>query len=212
MINNAYQVIDTFEQTVAKYTGAKYAVSVDNATNGLFLCLKYLNVTDKDISIPARTFMSVPCTIIQTGNRVKFDHNHPAIEGKKLKGQYQLSPYPIWDSALTFTRDMYIPGQFQCISFSGPHKFLKLGKGGMILTDNKDAYEWLKRARYFGRKPVDHLVEDFDMLGWNYYMLPEIAARGCVLMLGIKDENEDLAIEYQDLSQYKVYIEANKKE
>ena len=59
---------------------------------------------------------------------------------------------------------------------------------------------------------MDHLVEDFDMLGWNYYMLPEIAARGCVLMLGIKDENEDLAIEYQDLSQYKVYTEANKKE
>ena len=39
MINNAYQVIDTFEQTVAKYTGAKYAVSVDNATN-VFKILK----------------------------------------------------------------------------------------------------------------------------------------------------------------------------
>ena len=69
---------------------------------------------------------------------------------------------------------------------------------------------WLKRAAYFGRRPVDHKVEKFDMLGWNYYMLPEIAARGAVLMLGIKDENEDLEIEYQDLSKYKVYTEGNR--
>ena len=205
MKHNAYGVVDTFEKIVAEYCGAKYAVSVDNATNGIFLCLKYLKLRDEEVTIPARTFMSVPCAIIHSGNKVKFDKNHPSLRGKKLKGQYKLEPFPIWDSALTFTKDMYIPGQLQCLSFSGPHKFLKLGKGGVILTDNKDACEWIKRARYFGRRPVDHLVENFDMLGWNYYMLPEIAARGCVLMLGIDDHNEDLEIEYQDLSKYKIY-------
>ena len=205
MKHNAYGVVDAFEKIVAEYCGAKYAVSVDNATNGIFLCLKYLKLRDEEVTIPARTFMSVPCAIIHSGNKVKFDKNHPSLRGKKLKGQYKLEPFPIWDSALTFTKDMYIPGQLQCLSFSGPHKFLKLGKGGVILTDNKDACEWIKRARYFGRRPVDHLVENFDMLGWNYYMLPEIAARGCVLMLGIDDHNEDLEIEYQDLSKYKIY-------
>ena len=78
------------------------------------------------------------------------------------------------------------------------------------MTDNEEAYNWFKRAIYFGRRHVDHLKEHFDMLGWNYYMLPEIAAKGAVLMLGIKDYNEDLAIEYQDLSKYKVYTEANR--
>lgn len=205
MTHSAYKVTETFEQTVAEYTGAKYAVAVDNATNGIFLCLKYLKIKNQEITIPARTFMSVPCTIIQTGNKVKFDHNHSAIKGKKLRGEYQLSPTPVWDSALRFTKDMYIPGQFQCISFSGPHKFLKLGKGGMILTDDEEACKWLKRARYFGRRDVSHLTENFDMLGWNYYMLPEIAARGCVLMMGVKGDNEDLELEYQDLSKYKIY-------
>ena len=212
MKHNPYQVITNFEEIVAEYCGSKYAVAVDNATNGLFLCLKYLGIEDQDITIPAVTFMSVPCTIIQTGNRVNFDKNHPAIiDGKRLRGQYQLAPFPIWDSALTFRRDMYIPGQFMNLSFSGPHKFLKLGKGGMILTDDKEAHTWLKRAAYFGRRPMDHKKEKFDMLGWNYYMLPEIAARGAVLMLGIKDDNKDLEIEYQDLSKYKVYTEANRK-
>jgi len=207
--NSPYRVIQTFEEEVANYTGAPYAVAVDNATNALFLCLKYLQA-DEEITIPARTFMSVPCTILHSGCTVRFDNNHPAVVGKKLKGEYQLAPLPVWDSALTFHKGMYRPGQFQCLSFSGPHKFLKLGKGGMILTDDREAYEWFKRARYFGRRPVDHLVEHFDMLGWNFYMLPEIAARGLVLMMGVHDENDDLEIEYQDLSKYDVYTKGNR--
>jgi len=31
---------------------------------------------------------------------------------------------------------------------------LKLGKGGAIQTDDFEAYKWLKRARYSGRKEV----------------------------------------------------------
>ena len=210
MKHNPYQVIRAFEETIAEYCGAPYAVAVDNATNGIFLCLKYLKVEGQEITIPARTFMSVPCTILQTGNKVKFDKKHAAIKGKKLKGQYRLDPYPVWDSALSFRKDMYIPGQFQCLSFSGPHKFLKLGKGGMILTDNKEAHDWLQRAAYFGRRKTSHLTESFDMLGWNYYMLPEIAVKGCVLMMGVEDHNDDLEIEYQDLSKYSIYTEGNR--
>lgn len=207
---STYRILSDFEQRVADYCGAPYAVSIDNATNALFLCMKYLKLEGQEITIPARTFMSVPCAIASSGNKIKFDTDHPAIQGKKLKGQYKLEPYPIWDSALRFTKDMYIPGQLMCLSFSGPHKFLKLGKGGMILTDNKEAADWLRRAKYFGRNPIDHLKDHFDMIGWNFYMLPEIAARGMVLMLGIDDHNEDLEIEYQDLSKYKVYTEANR--
>ena len=208
--NSPYRVIQLFEDEIAQYTGAPYSVSVDSATNALFLCMKYLKLQDKEITIPSRTFMSVPCAIIHSGNKVNFDKNHPSVTGETLKGEYQLTPYPIWDSALTFRKGMYREGQMQCLSFSGPHKFLKLGKGGMILTDDINAYNWLKRARYFGRRPIDHLSEHFDMLGWNYYMLPEIAARGLVLMLGIEDDNKDLEIEYQDLSKYKIYTETNR--
>lgn len=208
--NSPYRVIQTFEDEVAQYAGSPYAVAVDNATNAMFLCLKYLDLDSQEITIPSRTFMSVPCAIIHAGHTVRFDKEHPCIHEEKLKGEYQLLPTPVWDSALTFKKGMYRKDQLQCLSFSGPHKFLKLGKGGMILTDDKKAYEWLKRARYFGRRPVDHLIEHFDMIGWNFYMLPEIAARGLVLMLGIDDSNEDLEIEYQDLSKYEVYTEANR--
>ena len=39
--NNPYLVVKKFEDSVAEYTGSKYAVSVDSCTNALFLCLMY---------------------------------------------------------------------------------------------------------------------------------------------------------------------------
>ena len=57
---------------------------------------------------------------------------------------YQLKGSNVWDSALTFTADMYKQGQHMCVSFTGPYKHFKLSKGGAILTDCHDAYFGLK--------------------------------------------------------------------
>jgi len=70
MKHNPYKAVETFESQVADYCGAKYAVSVDNMTNGLFLCLKYLKINNEEITIPARTFMSIPCAIIHSGTLI----------------------------------------------------------------------------------------------------------------------------------------------
>ena len=40
-VNDAWGVVHLFEQKIAEYAGSKYAVSVDNCTDALFLCLKY---------------------------------------------------------------------------------------------------------------------------------------------------------------------------
>ena len=196
---NPYGVVSIFEDMVSKYTGSPYAIAVDSCTNALFLCLKYLNITGECITIPSHTYMSVPCSIINSGNHVEFEESEPI-----LTGAYRLKPTCIWDSALRFTSDMYIEGQMMCLSFSGPRKILKLGKGGIILTDNKDASDWLKRARYHGRNPIDHKVDNFDMIGWNFYMPVDTAARGSVLMMGMRD-NKDVSEKYQDLSKFEVY-------
>ena len=196
---NPHRVTADFEEALVKYTGARFAVAIDSCTNALFLCLKYLNVKDKEITIPSNTYMSVPCQIIHAGAKVKFKKS-----SSFLTGAYQLLPTPVWDSALRFTKGMYKKGQFMCLSFSGPNKILKLGKGGAILTDNLKAYEWFKKARYHGRNPVDHLTDNFTTLGWNMYMPPDTAARGILLMGGMK-KNTDVSQEYQDLSKYDVY-------
>jgi dTDP-4-amino-4,6-dideoxygalactose transaminase len=159
------------------------------------------------IIIPNRTYPSVPCEIIHAGLKVDFE----MVEGRTIKGAYNLKNSRVWDSALRFTGDMYLPNSFMCVSFTGPYKHFKLSKGGAILTDNLDAYHWFRRARYSGRRECSYHDDHFDMLGWNFYMMPELAARGMLLINqfynldGTKKHNQDLELPYPDLSKYEIY-------
>ena len=212
MANGIYKVTEDFEKALADYTGAPYVITVDNQSNALFLALMYEKVCGIEITIPSRTYPSVPCEIIHAGAKVNFR----PVDGKTIKGAYQLKGSNVWDSALTFTNDMYKSGTHMCVSFTGPYKHFKLSKGGAILTDDEDAYFWFKRARYSGRRECSYHEDNFDMLGWNFYMMPELAARGMLLMNQFYDtkgkpkSNKDLELSYPDLSKFEVYTKANR--
>ena len=212
MANGIYKITEDFEKALADYTGAKYVVTLDNMSNALFLALYYEKNITKSIKtdtivIPNRTYPSVPCEIIHAGLKVGWN----TVDGETITGAYQLEGSNVWDSALTFTADMYKPGQHMCVSFTGPYKHFKLSKGGAILTDSLEAYHWFKRARYSGRRECSYHDDYLDMLGWNFYMMPELATRGLLLMNqfynldGSKKSNPDLTLPYPDLSQFKVY-------
>jgi dTDP-4-amino-4,6-dideoxygalactose transaminase len=213
MANGIYKVTEEFEEKLADYTGARFAVTLDNMSNGLFLSLYYEHVvknrTEDVIKIPCRTYPSVPCEIIHAGLKVEFE----PVKGTTIKGAYQLKGSNVWDSALTFTADMYKPNTHMCVSFTGPYKHFKLSKGGAILTDDYDAYCWFKRARYSGRRECSYHEDNLDMIGWNFYMMPELAARGLLLMGqfyeigGKKKHNEDLELPYPDLSKFEIYTQ-----
>lgn len=211
MIINPHKVTQDFESALSDYTGSPYVVAVDSCSSALFLSLKYENVSGKTVSIPSRTYPSVPCEIIHAGGKVLFEEASEEV----LRGAYQLKPTRVWDSALRFTTKMYIPNSLMCLSFTGPNKILKLGKGGAILTDDRSAADWLRRARYSGRRPKSYHDDHFDMLGWNCYMLPELAARGLLLIRqfygddGEKKPNSDVRMKYPDLSEFSIYTEDN---
>jgi len=211
-MKNVYDITNEFERRLGEYTGAPYVVTVDNQSNALFLSLYYENHVNKSIKadkiiIPNRTYPSVPCEIIHAGLKVKFRQ----VKGKTIKGAYQLEGTNVWDSALSFTTGMYKKGTHMCVSFTGPFKHFKLSKGGAILTDSLEAYLWFRRARYSGRRECSYHDDNLDMLGWNFYMMPELAARGLLLMgqfyngEGNPKHNEDLELPYPDLSKFPVY-------
>ena len=73
-IDTPWDAVDLFEKKVAAYAGSKYAVAVDNCTDALFLCLKYLKCDENPcpIHIPEQTYVSVPMTIHNAGCKFKF--------------------------------------------------------------------------------------------------------------------------------------------
>jgi len=202
---NPYNMVKMFEEEVANYTGAPYAVSVDSCTNALFLSLVYCfeKMGKLPVEIPAKTYLSVPMSITHAGGEVVFDKS---AEANSWKGIYQLNPYPIYDAAKRFTSGMYIDNTFMCLSFH-IKKHLGLGKGGMILTDNAEAVDWFKQARYEGRNEVLYHEDDIKMLGWNMYMTPQIAAHGLALMQNYPQHVDDLGENYgyRDLTEFTVF-------
>jgi dTDP-4-amino-4,6-dideoxygalactose transaminase len=194
-MNNPFKIVDEFEETIAGLAGAKYGVAVDCCTNALFLCLKYLNQTQETITIPNETYVGVPSSIRNAGYKVNF-------ERIQWSGVYQLKPLPVFDGALRFRRNMY-QGGLHCLSFH-IKKHLKIGRGGMILTDDEQARDWLRLARFNGRNPVVHQQDTFKLIGWNYYMTNYDAARGLWLLAGLQETFPlpDIDPVYPDLSIY----------
>ncbi len=194
---NPYEAVREFESQLSDYTGAPYVVCVDSSTDALFLCCYRLKVDV--VTIPKHTYLSVPMSVIHSGGQVEF-------EDLEWSGIYQLKPYPIWDSAKRMKRNMYVKGSYMTLSFH-IQKHIPIGKGGAILCDNKDDYEWFKKARYEGRSEVSYHEDYIEFCGWNMYMTPQEAVRGMELLRGLPDDSDDLVENppYRDLTTFKVF-------
>ena len=168
-MEHMYDSVKLFENTIAEYAGSKYAIAVDSGTNAIFLCCKYLKV--QEVTIPSQSFCSIAAATLHAGGDLKF-------RDYEWSGRFQLEPYPIWDSAGRFHRGMYIDDSHYCLSFHA-NKHLKIGKGGMILTNDKNAAKWFNLARYYGMQDAySDEPGKIVMAGWNMIMTPDMASRG----------------------------------
>jgi len=191
-LQQLYYNVELLEKKLAEYTGAPYAVCVDSCTSALFLCFKYDKT--KKISIPKDTYVGVAMAALHANKEIDFTDI-------KWQGVYQLYPTLIYDAAKRFTKNMYIKNTLMCLSFHYK-KHLKIGRGGAILTDNKEAAEWFKLARNCGKNINDPMPQQkYSILGLNMLMHPDLALKGLELFEKLNDVNDDLPYEhYGDLS------------
>lgn len=130
-----------FEQDLAKYTGAPYAVVTDSCTHALELCFRYKHI--RYCQFPAHTYLSIPQLLSQLGIKYK-------LTDDRWVGEYHFYNTDIWDSARRLEPGMYRAGSMQCLSF-GNGKPMQLGRAGAILLDDVRAYQTLSQMRSDGR-------------------------------------------------------------
>ena len=191
--------VKDLEDNVAKFFGAKYAVAVDSCTHGLELCLRMQNI--KELCVPKRTYISVPFLANKLGIPLKWKE-------ESWQDYYFIEGTNIADAAVLWRKGSYIPNTFMCLSFQF-QKHLSLGRGGMILTDNKQAAEDLKKMSYDGRLPdVPWRDQDISSFGYHYYMTPETAQIGLdKLEDAINTEPRKWVInDWPDLTKMKVFL------
>jgi len=164
----SFETITEFENRVAKFFGAPYAVAVDSCTHGVELCLRYTKA--QSIVVPTRTYLSIAFL----ANKLNIQLNWNDTEWKNF---YSLT-HNVIDAAVLWKKNSYVPGNMMCLSFQY-QKHLSLGRGGMILLDNKDARDELVRMSYDGReRNTPWRNQNIKSVGYHYYMTPETAQLG----------------------------------
>jgi dTDP-4-amino-4,6-dideoxygalactose transaminase len=193
----SFDFISKFEQELASYTGAPYAIMTDCCTHAIELCLRYERV--KECLFTPFTYLSVPMTMHKLG--IEFEYL--GQETQQWVGEYQFINTRIWDSARRLEPGMYKPGSLMCLSF-GHSKPLEIGHGGAILLDDPQAYKTILRQRYDGRDltilPWQTQVE-FE-LGFHYKPTIEDAIKGLERLPNIVPQSQQ--VDYPDCR--KIYI------
>jgi len=200
MVN--WNTVTEFENKIAEFFGAPYAVAVDSCTHGLELCLRYKNI--QKIIIPTKTYLSIPMLSKKLKISLMWVH---AWEWNMFYEVAYSNGCSIIDAATFWKPAGYIHGSFMCLSFQY-QKHLSLGRGGMILCPDKESYDALKKMSYDGRLPgIPWREQDIDTIGYHYYMTPETAE------LGLQKLPEAIATpprvwtwkDYPDLTKMKVF-------
>ena len=199
-IEQPWQVVDLFEKLVADFFGARFAVATDCATHSLELCLRLLDQKNTLVSIPKRTYMSVPMMLEKIGQKWQF-------VDQKWIDFYPLSPFNIIDAAALWKENSYRSGNFMCLSF-GYKKHLPIGRGGMILLDDFTSYKLLQKLVRDGRnRELTQFEDDVTEIGYHYFMTPEDAAFGIKLFYHLKKRSAKVrsAADYFDLTTQSVF-------
>jgi len=194
----SFEPINKFEDQVAFFFGSPYAVAVDCCTHALELCLRMNDI--QYYTVPKRTYISVPFLANKLG--ISFDWRD-----EDWKQYYYLGGTNIIDAAVLWEKNSYIKGTFMCISFQF-QKHLNIGKGGMILTDDKSHYNSLKKMSYDGRiRDIPWRSQNIESFGYHYYMSPESAAKGTELFNKKKDlpPKKWTCEDYPDLSNMTIF-------
>jgi dTDP-4-amino-4,6-dideoxygalactose transaminase len=169
MNKNDFKFVEDFENEIANFFGSEYAIAVDCCTHGIELCLRHQQVTH--YTVPKRTYISVPFLADKLG--IEFSWKE-----ENWEKFYYLGGTNIIDAAVLWEKNSYIPDTFMCLSFQF-RKHLSLGRGGMILTNDQEAAQQLKKMSYDGRSPDKPWREqDITTMGYHYYMTPETAKKG----------------------------------
>jgi len=193
----SFNTVYNFENQISNFFNSPFCVSTDSCTHAIELCLR-LHKFPQSVC-PRQTYISIPFTFKKLGLHWQFENN--------LWQNYYYITDDIIDAAVYWQENGYVPCTYMCLSFQFK-KHLSLGRGGAILLDSEEDYYKLLKMRYDGRLPnIPWAKQNFDTVGYHYYMTPETAKIGIEKMPAAIATNPKKwsYIDYPDLSKMEIF-------
>lgn len=162
-------IVDEFEQNFLEYVGAKYACSVNSATNAIFLMLLDKNTT---VNVPSLIPPVVLNAIITSGNKVNFTDDVDWIGSSYIL--HEFDDYKIIDSAQRVDRNQFAneanDNDLMFFSFY-PTKPVGSSDGGIIVSNDKAKIDYLRTLSFNGMSfSTNNWERKVLMPGYKFYL------------------------------------------
>lgn len=205
-------IVEEFEKQFSIYVGADYSCGVNSCTNAITLVLEWLKFQNKLIHVEIPTM--IPIVVVNAV--IHADVSYKLIDNSTWMGnEYKLAytdSFTIYDSAQAISKDrLFNKGSDFCVLYSFyPTKPVSGIDGGMISTNNRDLYMWLKEAVMNGTTSKQNSWErQINFPGWKSY-LSSVQAYVAMNSLERIDEKKRVLKEVRDL--YNLYWCWNRKD
>lgn len=168
MNNIDFKTVELFEQKIAEFFGAPFAVACDSATSCMELALYFTKA--QEINVNTHTYLSVAFL----ADKLKIKRNWV---NERWENYYFLTDSVI-DGAVLWEKDVYkkpeLNGKLVAISHQY-QKHLSVGHLGSLLVPDKQTYDIIKKMSYDGREPViPWRNQNISTFGLHVYAQPEL--------------------------------------
>ncbi len=162
-------VVSDFEDAIADYVGAKYAVALNSATNAIFLT--FLNKNSR-IAIPSIIPPVVPNALLTAGNKITFYDNIDWVGDSYVLHKFK--DYKVVDSAQKLERNQFIKecddNDLMIFSFY-PTKPVGSCDGGIIVSNDADKIQYFREMSLNGMSYAENNWDrKIKFVGYKMYM------------------------------------------
>lgn len=163
------KIVQEFEKNICEYVGAKYACTINSATNAIFLIFLNKNI---NINIPSLIPPVVPNAIITSGNKINFVDDIEWVGDSYIL--HDFGDYKIIDSAQKLEKNQFIdeanPNDLMFFSFY-PTKPVGSCDGGIIVSNDINKINYFREASLNGMSYSEHNWErEIKFPGYKMYM------------------------------------------
>jgi len=141
-------ICNEFEKNFCEYVGAKYACTVNSATNAIYLAMLNKNTT---VKVPSMIPPVVCNAILTSGNKLEFTDDTEWVGNSYTL--HKFDDYKIIDSAQKVDRDQFKieadSNDLMIFSFY-PTKPVGSSDGGIIVSNDFEKIRWFKEATMNG--------------------------------------------------------------